>query len=101
MQTIKTVDFGTPHMYVDQWGFKFGTDGEDDIEWIKRHAETTAALNKPIIFEEFGLTDKSKRDATYKKWLDIVTGDMFEGIEYQGFNYWMIASYLDNHYHSS
>ena len=94
--TIKTVDFGTPHMYVDQWGFKFGTDGEDDIEWIKRHAETTAALNKPIIFEEFGLTDKSKRDATYKKWLDIVTGDMFEGIEYQGFNYWMIASYLDD-----
>lgn len=94
--TIKTVDFGTPHMYVDQWGFKFGTDGEDDTEWIKRHAETTSALDKPVIFEEFGLTDKSKRDATYQKWMDIVTGETFEGIEYQGFNYWMIASYLDD-----
>ena len=91
--TIDTVDFGTPHMYVDQWGFDLG---DDDLEWIKRHAQTTASADKPVIFEEFGLTDKTKRDAAYSDWLDIVTGDYYEGVEYQGFNYWMIASYLDD-----
>lgn len=96
LMSISTVDFGTPHMYVDQWGLKSGTEGDDDTQWIKRHAETTAALKKPIIFEEFGLTDKTKRDATYQKWMDIVTGKSIPGVEYQGFNYWMIASYLDD-----
>lgn len=93
LMTIDTVDFGTPHMYVDQWGFDLG---DDDLEWIKRHAQTTASTDKPVIFEEFGLTDKTKRDAAYSDWLDIVTGDYYEGVEYQGFNYWMIASYLDD-----
>ena len=93
LMTIDTVDFGTPHMYVDQWGFDLG---DDDLEWIKRHAQTTAFADKPVIFEEFGLTDKTKRDAAYSDWLDIVTGDYYEGVEYQGFNYWMIASYLDD-----
>lgn len=93
LMTIDTVDFGTPHMYVDQWGFDIG---EDDLEWIKRHAQSTASADKPVIFEEFGLTDKSKRDAAYTDWLDIVTGDYYDGVEYQGFNYWMIASYLDD-----
>lgn len=93
LMTIDTVDFGTPHMYVDQWGFDLG---DDDLEWIKRHAETTASADKPVIFEEFGLTDKTKRDAAYSDWLDIVTGDYYDGVEYQGFNYWMIASYLDD-----
>lgn len=93
LMTIDTVDFGTPHMYVDQWGFDLG---DDDLEWIKRHAQTTASADKPVIFEEFGLTDKTKRDAAYSDWLDIVTGDYYGGVEYQGFNYWMIASYLDD-----
>ncbi|WP_456033397.1 X2-like carbohydrate binding domain-containing protein [Ruminococcus sp.] len=93
LMTIDTVDFGTPHMYVDQWGFDLG---DDDLEWIKRHAQTTASADKPVIFEEFGLTDKTKRDTAYSDWLDIVTGDYYEGVEYQGFNYWMIASYLDD-----
>lgn len=93
LMTIDTVDFGTPHMYVDQWGFDLG---DDDLEWIKRHAQTTSSADKPVIFEEFGLTDKTKRDAAYSVWLDIVTGDYYDGVEYQGFNYWMIASYLDD-----
>ena len=38
LMTIDTVDFGTPHMYVDQWGFDLG---DDDLEWIKRHAQTS------------------------------------------------------------
>lgn len=93
LMTIETVDFGTPHMYVDQWGFDLNA---DDLEWIKRHSESTQNADKPVIFEEFGLTDKSKRNAAYTDWLDIVTGDYYDGIEYQGFNYWMIASYLDD-----
>lgn len=91
LMTIDTIDFGTPHMYVDQWGFKDG----DDLEWIKRHAQSAAKANKPVVLEEFGLTNKKVRDSHYQDWLAIMTGDYYEGIEYQGFNYWMIASWID------
>ena len=91
LMTIDTIDFGTPHMYVDQWGFKEG----DDLEWIKRHAQTAHDAGKPVILEEFGLTNKETRDAHYSDWLSIITGDYYDGIEYEGFNYWMIASWID------
>lgn len=92
LMTIDTIDFGTPHMYIDQWGFT----GDNDLDWIKRHAQTTQNANKPIIFEEFGVKDKTIRDTKYENYLSIVTGDKYEGIEYQGFNYWMIASFVDD-----
>ena len=92
LMSIDTIDFGTPHMYIDQWGFT----GDNDLDWIKRHAQTAQKNNKPIIFEEFGVKDKTSRDEKYEKYLSIVTGDKYEGIEYQGFNYWMIASFVDD-----
>ncbi|MGN1114749.1 MAG: X2-like carbohydrate binding domain-containing protein [Oscillospiraceae bacterium] len=89
LMTIDDIDFGTPHMYLDQWGFK----DEDASEWIRRHATTAKAADKPVILEEFGVKDRTTRDGLYTTWLDIMTGDEYE---YQGFNYWMIASYMDD-----
>lgn len=96
LMTIDTVDFGTPHVYVDQWGMKFTGDGIDDLLWFKKHAETTKANNKPVILEEFGIKDKLLRDAEFMQWYDLLEGNTYEGIEYAGSNYWMIASYMDN-----
>ena len=96
LMTINTIDFGTPHIYVDQWGMKYTGDGQDDMLWLKKHAETTKANNKPVILEEFGIKDKSLRDSEYTQWYNVIEGNTYDGLEYAGSNYWMIASYLDN-----
>lgn len=87
LMTIDTVDFGTPHMYMEDWGV---SNENGDVNWINDHAEVAVAVNKPVIMEEFGDKNKSERDANMKKWLDLFTE------KYQGYNYWMIASYLDD-----
>lgn len=96
LMTIDTIDFGTPHVYVDQWGMKYTGEGQDDLLWLKKHAETAKANNKPVILEEFGIKDKSLRDSEYKQWYNVIEGNMYDGLEYAGSNYWMIASYLDD-----
>lgn len=96
LMTINTIDFGTPHIYVDQWGMKYTGDGQDDLLWLKKHAETTKANDKPVILEEFGIMDKSLRDSEYTQWYNVIEGNTYDGLEYAGSNYWMIASYLDN-----
>ncbi|MGN0594393.1 MAG: CIA30 family protein, partial [Hominimerdicola sp.] len=114
LMTIDTVDFGTPHMYCDQWNMAWKTDSQgissqidngkdDDMDWLKLHAKAAQEANKPIILEEFGLShknsniisqsDKSARDPYYQKWMDLITGTSFDGeYEFQGFTYWMIGS---------
>ncbi|OHW95211.1 endo-beta-mannosidase protein [Colletotrichum incanum] len=52
---IKTLDFGTFHMYPDHWSvdLKIWSPG-----WIKSHGEACAKAGKPCLFEEYGsLTD--------------------------------------------
>lgn len=95
LMTIDTIDFGTPHLYLDQWGLKHTGTGQDDLLWFKIHGETCAALNKPVILEEFGLTDKTIRDSEYEQWFEVLEGNVYETVEYAGTNYWMIASYID------
>ncbi len=110
LMTIDTIDFGTPHFYCDSWSFKFTEDDaqkpannngyDDDMDWLKKHAEVAQEANKPVILEEFGLKKGEFgkiRDDKYKKWLDLMTGVTFDGkYEYQGFNYWMLSSYMGN-----
>lgn len=93
--TINTLDFGTPHLYLDQWGMKHTGTGQDDLLWFKIHGETCAELDKPVILEEFGLTDRTIRDSEYKQWFEVLEGNVYETVEYAGTNYWMIASYID------
>ena len=95
LMTIETLDFGTPHLYLDQWGMKHTGTGQDDLLWFKIHGETCAALDKPVILEEFGLTDRSIRDEEYEQWFEVLEGNVYEPVEYAGTNYWMIASYID------
>ncbi len=87
LMSIDTIDFGTPHMYMEDWGV---SNKNGDANWITDHAEVAVAANKPVIMEEFGDKNKSERDANMQKWLDLFVE------HYQGFNYWMIASYLDD-----
>lgn len=93
--TIDTLDFGTPHLYLDQWGMKHTGTGQDDLLWFKIHGETCAELDKPVILEEFGLTNRTIRDSEYEQWFEVLEGNVYETVEYAGTNYWMIASYID------
>ena len=95
LMTIDTLDFGTPHLYLDQWGMKHTGTGQDDLLWFKIHGETCAELEKPVILEEFGLTDRSIRDSEYEQWFEVLEGNVYDTVEYAGTNYWMIASYID------
>lgn len=95
LMTIDTLDFGTPHLYLDQWGMKHTGTGQDDLLWFKIHGETCAELGKPVILEEFGLTNRTIRDSEYAQWFDVLEGNVYETVEYAGTNYWMIASYID------
>lgn len=95
LMTIDTLDFGTPHLYLDQWGMKHTGTGQDDLLWFKIHGETCAELGKPVILEEFGLTNRTIRDSEYEQWFEVLEGNVYETVEYAGTNYWMIASYVD------
>lgn len=95
LMTINTLDFGTPHLYLDQWGMKHTGTGQDDLLWFKIHGETCAELDKPVILEEFGLTNRTIRDSEYEQWFEVLEGNVYETVEYAGTNYWMIASYID------
>ncbi len=123
LMTIDTVDFGTPHMYVDQWNTAYhsasqsvipeGNNGlDDDMDWLKLHAQYAKEVNKPVILEEFGLSpqkcmlfsqdNKAFRDTYYKKWLDLIDGTSEDGeYAYAGYTYWMIAgkNTEDGYYH--
>ncbi|KAJ7743019.1 glycoside hydrolase [Mycena maculata] len=76
---IPSIDFGTFHMYPESWG-------ESDtvpwgVQWITNHATVMTSANKPVIMEEFGLTDASTRASAYASWYQTVlntslTGDL-------------------------
>ncbi|KAJ5810733.1 uncharacterized protein N7503_002951 [Penicillium pulvis] len=74
---IDTVDFGTFHLYPDSWGTTYAWgDG-----WITAHGAACAAIGKPCLLEEYGVT--SNHCAVEAPWqqtaLDTtgVAGDMF------------------------
>ncbi|KAJ5109535.1 hypothetical protein N7456_006210 [Penicillium angulare] len=74
---IETIDFATFHLYPDSWGT---TDAWGD-GWITAHGAACAAVGKPCILEEYGVT--SNHCSVEAPWqrtaLDTegVTADMF------------------------
>ena len=88
LTNLPNIDYGTIHVYCDQWGLT----KEQGNFWFKKHGEDAAAMNKPVIVEEFGWKDKSERADVYNEWFDIFEGNTYEGVEYAGTNYWMLAS---------
>jgi len=75
---ISSIDFGTFHLYPESWGqtsnpTAFGT------QWITDHSTSQKSANKPVIMEEFGVTDTQL--STYTTWYSNVlstglTGDL-------------------------
>ncbi len=68
---IPAIDFGTYHLYPDQWVKK-----EDPLAfgqmWIAEHIAAGKRANKPMLLEEFGLPPSSDRDAIYAAWREAV-----------------------------
>lgn len=84
---IPNVDFGAFHLYPETWG-KASDFGD---YWIKDHIDCCARANKPALLEEYGLQDRSARDAVYQRWLDEMyqqdgAADLF----------WMLAAAQDD-----
>ncbi|KAF5365392.1 hypothetical protein D9757_011670 [Collybiopsis confluens] len=71
---ISTLDFGTFHLYPDSWGEPanpFGT------QWIVDHATAMKASNKPIIMEEFGITNDEAD--VYGSWYSAIVSNNVAG----------------------
>ena len=68
-----------------------GTDQEQGEFWFKKHGEDTAAMNKPLIAEEFGWKDQAK-EPMFTQTGSIFSRQHLRGVEFAGTNYWMLAS---------
>ena len=89
---LPNIDFGTVHIYCDQWGLT----SEQAKFWFKQHGEDSNAANKPVILEEFGWKDRSTRTSIYADWFKVLEGETYSDISYAGTNYWMLASIMDD-----
>jgi mannan endo-1,4-beta-mannosidase len=65
---LENIDVMSFHLYPDLWG----KDVPWGKQWIQRHIQDARALDKPAMLGEFGLHDKSMRNANYKLWTDTV-----------------------------
>jgi len=67
---IPTLDYGTFHMYPDQWGYNY-TWGN---EWITQHDAIGAKLGKPVVLEEYGAQGPNMT-AVEQQWQNTVVDD--------------------------
>ena len=61
---IKTLDYGTVHMYPDQWGYNY-TWGNT---WITQHNAIGKAAGKPVIMEEYAAPSAALRAQYMPQW---------------------------------
>ncbi|WP_431683524.1 hypothetical protein [Kitasatospora sp. KL5] len=98
------VDYGTVHVYPQNWGETSGSKPGADAtawgtRWIEDHIRDGRTLGKPVVVEEFGLQidagrdipDTAARDRAYTAWTDAVrtaggAGDQF----------WLLTSRVDD-----
>jgi mannan endo-1,4-beta-mannosidase len=67
---IPTIDFGTFHMYPDQWNQPdFQAFGE---MWIQNHIAAAQRATKPVILEEYGVPASAARNGIYDTWLRMI-----------------------------
>ncbi|THU65903.1 hypothetical protein C4D60_Mb05t08550 [Musa balbisiana] len=78
---VPEIDFASVHIYPDQWEVGAGLDQKMKyiLRWLTSHIEDgDKELKKPVLFTEFGLSDKTKgfdhshRDVFYKSIFNIV-----------------------------
>jgi mannan endo-1,4-beta-mannosidase len=83
---LKNIDVMSYHLYPEPWG----KDTAWGTEWIKRHSKEAKKIGKPSMLGEFGITDKSIRNPTYKKWTDTVLDSGGAGALY-----WILSGQQD------
>jgi mannan endo-1,4-beta-mannosidase len=102
------IDYGTAHFWVQNWGWYDPLDPEGTYEpatelaraYIDSHVERTLELDKPIVFEEFGLARDANsfdptssvqwRDRFYDEMLGTLVDHAAEG-GVAGANFWAFA----------
>ncbi|KAI0930586.1 hypothetical protein AcW1_009236 [Taiwanofungus camphoratus] len=83
---VPTIDFGTAHLYPFSWGET--TDPiEWGVQWIQNHASSQYNASKPVLLEEFGVTDN--KTETYPSWYSAVINSGLAGDLI-----WQAGSYL-------
>ncbi|KAL8937744.1 MAG: hypothetical protein Q9216_004273 [Gyalolechia sp. 2 TL-2023] len=65
---IPTIDYGTFHLYADQWGYNY-TWGNT---WAQQHNAIGKKLGKPVVFEEYAVQAGPDRLGAVSKWQDTV-----------------------------
>ncbi|TFY73980.1 hypothetical protein EWM64_g10032, partial [Hericium alpestre] len=75
---IATLDFGTYHSYPESWG-QTANETLWGVDWITSHAAAQKTANKPVLLEEFGVTNNQA--STYQLWYNTIissglTGDL-------------------------
>jgi mannan endo-1,4-beta-mannosidase len=101
---LPTIDYGTVHLYPQGWGENpSSSPGTDPVSWgttwITRHLSDGAALGKPVVVEEYGLSisaaqgiaDEAARDAGYRTWTDAVLANGGAGDQF-----WLLTSRVDD-----
>ena len=83
---ISTLDYGTFHMYPDQWGYNF-TWGNT---WIEQHDAAGKAAGKPVVLEEYGAPYANNKTAITLPWQNTIVQDT--SIAYD--SYWQFATTL-------
>jgi mannan endo-1,4-beta-mannosidase len=83
---IRTLDYGTFHMYPDGWGYSYAWGNQ----WIEEHAALASKYNKPIVLEEYGISSvESNQTAQMREWQATI---LENDIAYDSF--WQFATNL-------
>jgi mannan endo-1,4-beta-mannosidase len=95
---VEDVDFGTYHLYPDNWAQPLGWANA----WIEDHIEVARKAGKPTLLEEYGviaqrnregvIVDEARRRRAYPRWHELV--DKRGG---NGALFWMLAGYDDQY----
>lgn len=101
---LPAIDYGTVHLYPQGWGenpaAKPGTDPVVwGTTWIENHISDGAALGKPVVLEEYGLSidasqgvpDEAARDTGYQTWTNTVLNSGGAGDQF-----WLLTSRVDD-----
>ncbi|KAI9726767.1 MAG: hypothetical protein M1828_000623 [Chrysothrix sp. TS-e1954] len=86
---ISTLDYGTFHLYPEDWGY-----GADPLgfgnTWIANHNAIGRQTGKPVVLEEYGSTNASDKTARMKPWQQLMLANT--SVAYDSF--WQFATPL-------
>ena len=72
------IDFGTVHLWPDNWDKEAGSWG---VDWLAAHADAAAALGKPLLLQEFGKAlPASKAPGAWGRGVKAGRDPLFKGV---------------------